>query len=89
MYCGVRQLRRRVGAEGPADLLVIVLLVFVLLVLILLVVLRHVLVAPVLNVLDGNVLALHAPLRELLHHLEELLSVILQQVVRDCQNVPG
>jgi hypothetical protein len=68
-----------------AVVLVVLVLVFLLVVLLV----GHVVLAPVLDVVRGDLLALHAALGELLHHLEELLPVVLQQVVRDREDVPG
>jgi hypothetical protein len=50
-------------------------------------VLVNLLVTLALNIVRFFLLALHTVLAELLHHLQKLLPIIIQQVVRDGENV--
>lgn len=59
--------------------LIIVLVVSVLIIVVLVVVFRVV----VLDAESGLLLPLHPPLGELLHHFEELLTIVLEEVVGD------
>jgi|SRR6266478_469643 len=44
-------------------------------------------IAVFFKILGSLLLTLHASLSELLHYLEKLLSIVLEKVVRDCENV--
>lgn len=39
------------------------------------------------QILSCLLLALHASLSELLHHLEKLLPIVLEKVICNCENV--
>ena len=76
-------------------LFIIIVLIVVLVVLLILLVIFIVLVALIILVLTvildiggSLVFTLHAALSELLHHLQELLAVVLEEVVSDRQDVP-
>ena len=58
-------------------LVLVILIVFIILVV-------FVLLAVVIDIGGGFFLPLHAALGELLHHLQELLTVVLKEIVRDC-----
>jgi hypothetical protein len=47
------------------------------------------LVAIIFHVFCSLFLPLHAPLRELFHHFEELLTIVLQEVIGDSQDITG
>jgi hypothetical protein len=66
--------------------LVILVLVFVFFLLLLVVVLVIELAVVVLDALGSFLLALETTLGQLLHHLKELLAVVLEQVVGDSED---
>jgi ABC-type bacteriocin/lantibiotic exporter with double-glycine peptidase domain len=45
------------------------------------------LVAVIFHVTCSLFFPLHTPLRELFHHFKELLTIVLQEVIGDCQDI--
>lgn len=68
-------------------LLFLIFVVLIILILILVTFIVLVVLTVILDVCSGLLLALHPPFRELLHHLEELLPVVLEQIVGDSEDV--
>jgi len=65
-------------------LIIVVVIVIIIIIVPLLLVIR---IAVLFKILSCLLFTLHAPLSELFHHLEKLLPIILEKVIRNGENV--
>ena len=87
-YSGCKN-KPKAETDGTHLLIVIVLLVLLVLLLVLIIAIILVFVLTLfLQTRSRFLFALHTALCKLFHHLQELLSVVLEQIVRDSQYVP-